>query len=252
MMNPAEFANIAASEEQFWWYRGMRGILFAMLDPVLAGRRIERVLDAGCGTGYMARAFHERYGWRVWSADVAGEGLHYARGLGLGRVAQADLQALPFAAGSFQIVTSLDTLAYFQPGAEETALRELLRVLSPGGLLVVRVAALELLRSRHSQFTGEIQRFTRRGLAQSARRTGMRILRLTYANSLLLPVALVRFRIWEPLFRKAPASGVQPAADWLDRLLYLPLALEAHWLACGANFPLGQSLVLIGEKREDS
>ena len=32
-MNPAEFANIRQSEESFWWYRGMREILFGMLDP---------------------------------------------------------------------------------------------------------------------------------------------------------------------------------------------------------------------------
>ena len=32
MMNPAEFANIAQSEGDFWWYRGMREILFRMLD----------------------------------------------------------------------------------------------------------------------------------------------------------------------------------------------------------------------------
>jgi len=44
-MNPAEFANIAKSEERFWWYRGMRSILFRMLDPFLAGRRVGRALD---------------------------------------------------------------------------------------------------------------------------------------------------------------------------------------------------------------
>ena len=33
-MNPAEFANIRQSEEHFWWYRGMRAILFRMLAPL--------------------------------------------------------------------------------------------------------------------------------------------------------------------------------------------------------------------------
>ena len=35
-MNPAEFANIAKSEKHFWWYRGMRTILFRLVDPYLA------------------------------------------------------------------------------------------------------------------------------------------------------------------------------------------------------------------------
>ena len=53
-MNPAEFANIANCERDFWWYRGMRKILFRMLDRHLAGRRIGRALEAGCGTGYLS------------------------------------------------------------------------------------------------------------------------------------------------------------------------------------------------------
>ena len=43
-MNPAEFANIANAEKEFWWYRGMRTILFRMLAPHLDGRNIRRVV----------------------------------------------------------------------------------------------------------------------------------------------------------------------------------------------------------------
>ena len=77
---------------------------------------------------------------------------------------------------------------------------------------------------------------------------GVRVLRCTYLNSLLMPVALLKFRLWEPLLRKPPESGVQPVAPWLDRLLFAPLAMEAAWLGTGKNFPVGQSLLLIGEK----
>ena len=77
---------------------------------------------------------------------------------------------------------------------------------------------------------------------------GVRPLRCIYLNSQLLPVALAKFRVWEPLLRQAPESGVQPVSAWLDRLLFAPLAVEAAWLGAGRNFPVGQSLLLIGEK----
>src|SRR5262245_37560880 len=61
-MNPAEFANIHAVEEHFWWYRGMRRILFRMLDPLLPVRPPDRVLEAGCGTGYFSQMLQRERG----------------------------------------------------------------------------------------------------------------------------------------------------------------------------------------------
>lgn len=251
-MNPAEFANIAAAEQHLWWYRGMRRILFRLLDPLAAGRPIERVLEGGCGTGYFARVLQQRYDWRVYPVDRGWNGLQFGRQLGVTRMTQADIAALPFPDGSFQAVFSLDVIVHFPRGQEDRAMHELVRVLAPGGLLVLRVSALDLLRSRHSEFAEERQRFTRRRLIRLAQRHGIRRLRSSYLNSLLFPVALVKFRIWEPLLRKPPASGVAPLPGWLDRLLYLPLAFESFWLGAGLSFPLGQSVILIGEKERSA
>jgi hypothetical protein len=64
----------------------------------------------------------------------------------------------------------------------------------------------------------------------------------------MLPVALAKFRLWEPLLRHPASSGVEPVSPWLDHLLFQVLALEAAWIGGGHNFPAGQSLLLIGEK----
>src|SRR5438128_833074 len=108
MMNPAEFENIARAERDFWWYRGMRRILFRILDPLVAGRTFKRVLEAGCGTGYFAQVFQQRYGLPVFPIDLGREGLLRARNAGVERLAQADLAALPFPNGAFDLTLSLD------------------------------------------------------------------------------------------------------------------------------------------------
>jgi hypothetical protein len=133
-------------------------------------------------------------------------------------------------------------------GEEHLAAREMSRVTRRGGLVVVRTSALEILWSRHSEFVHERQRFRRRRLMGLFAGAGIRVLRCTYVNSLLLPVALFRFRVWEPLMRQPAASAVEPVAPWLDRLLYAPLGLEAAWIGAGRNFAAGQSLLLVGEK----
>ena len=116
-------------------------------------------------------------------------------------------------------------------------------------MIAIRVSALDMLRSRHSQFAHERQRFTRSRLMEAANAAGLNVLRCTYANSLLAPVAWAKFRLWEPLTKQAPASGVEPVPRWLDRALYAPLAIERRLTRAGIDLPAGQSLVLIAEKK---
>ncbi|MES1257363.1 MAG: class I SAM-dependent methyltransferase, partial [Acidobacteriota bacterium] len=212
-------------------------------------RRPARILEAGCGTGAFAQKLALEFPCPIHLADLAGEGLRLARGRGLPALVQADIQALPLASDSYDCVLSLDVLIHLAKGRELDAMAELARVLRPGGLLMIRVAALDLLRSRHSAFTYERQRFTRTRLMRTAEQCGLEPLRCTYLNTLLLPVALFRFRVWEPLLRKPASSGVQPVPEWLNGALRRMLKLECAWLARGRNFPAGQSLILFARKR---
>jgi SAM-dependent methyltransferase len=247
-MNPAELANIARCEQNLWWYRGMRTILGAILSRYLAGKAFGRILEAGCGTGHTSHWLRSHYGWNMFPVDLESAALQYVRSLEFRNTAQADIRSLPFRDASFDLVLSLDVLVHVPSGDEKECVAEFFRVLKPGGTLVLRAAAFDTLRSRHSKFIDEKQRFTSARLIRTVTQEGFRVLYCTYANSLLLPAAVAKFRIWEPLMRKPPASGIDPLPGWLNALLYLPLALEAKWIGSGLHLPIGQSLILLGEK----
>src|SRR5262249_27141652 len=161
MMNPAEFANIAKCERDLWWYRGMRAIFFRMLDPYLRGRTIRRALEAGCGTGYFSHLLQAKHKLPVAPMDLSWDGLSYARSMGVQRLVQGNIMDLPFRSGAFDLVLSMDVLPHMRPREEQIPAREMSRVAAPGSLVVIRTAALDVLRSRHSQFVHERQRFTR-------------------------------------------------------------------------------------------
>jgi SAM-dependent methyltransferase len=247
-MNPAELTNIARNEQDHWWYRGMRSILRAIIHRHLPHKSEGRILEAGCGTGYMSHCLRGEYGWKLFPIDLETAALRYVRGFKVPNATQGDIRWLPFQDASFDLVLSLDVLIHVARGDEMRCIGEFFRVTKPGGLLLLRAAAFDSLRSRHSEFIDEKQRFTRGKLMRAVRQSGFRVLECTYANSLISPVALAKFRIWEPLMRRPPATGIEAVPGWLNTLLYLPLALEAKWIGCGRRLPVGQSLILIGEK----
>ncbi len=248
MMNPAEFDNIARAEDAFWWYRGMREIMFGLLDPIAQRRTFQSVLEAGCGTGHFSRQLAERYDWPMTALDIDWKGLEYGRRIGAERLAQGDILALPFRYASFDALVSMDVIAHIPRGDEHRVMSEFHRVLRSGGLLALRTCALDILRSKHSEFVHERQRFTRSRLVRLLDDAGFRVQRCTYANSVLTPVALAKFRIVEPLLGGTPNSGVRPVAPWLDKLLHAPLGAEARLLPKGVNLPIGQSLIVLAER----
>lgn len=100
-----------------------------------------RILDIGCGLGHntvpLARAFP---GARVFAVDLAAPMLRYgharASGMGVRNVAfmQGNAEALPFEAGSFDFIFSTMFLHETSWSALRRILREVDRLLAPGGL----------------------------------------------------------------------------------------------------------------------
>ena len=110
-----------------------------ILDLVLPPGRLVDALDVGCGTGFLALELAAR-GHRVTGVDFAPTMLALARrkaaegGFSI-RFEQADAERLPLAGGAFDLVVSrhlLWTLPH-----PEAAIDDWIRVLRPGGRLVV-------------------------------------------------------------------------------------------------------------------
>lgn len=102
------------------------------------------ILDLGCGTGEgTSRVYAD--GMTVIAADLSTEMVRTAvRRFPVLRGCVADATGLPFQSERFDIVQSLGVLEYIGP--YERAVRELRRVLKPGGTLVISVP------NRHSLF----------------------------------------------------------------------------------------------------
>ena len=97
----------------------------------------DRVLDLGCGTGIVARVLRERLGGgaRIAGVDLSPAMIARARALAPDiEWHQGDAVALPFADRSFEVVLAQQVLQFTRD--RKAAVREIRRVLAPGGRLV--------------------------------------------------------------------------------------------------------------------
>lgn len=242
-MNPSEYHTIFTVEDHHWWYVGMKRIAQTWLDETYGPRADQRILDAGSGTGG-GMAYLARYG-RVTGIDASPLALDFCRRRALHRLGQASVTALPFAAASFDLVTSFDVLYHRAVGEPLDALREFHRVLRPGGRLLLRLPAYDWLRGRHDEVIHTGRRFTSGHVADLLCEAGFAVERLSYANTILFPAALAK-RLAERLRPGDPPghSDISPNPPWLDDALAAVLGLEARWLR-RHDLPVGLSVMAL-------
>jgi tellurite methyltransferase len=121
-----------------------------LFDQLLRGRfdQRRRVLDAGCGSGRNL-PFLLRHGFAVHAVDADAAAIHAVRqlvnalapGAPADRVQLASLDSLPWADASFDAVIGSAVLHFARDEQAFAAmLREMWRVLAPGGLFFARLA----------------------------------------------------------------------------------------------------------------
>ena len=255
-MRAEEFASLYALEEHHWWFTGMREIAAAMLDHAAArarfGQRPTPILDLGCGTGFVID-WLTRYagGTPVTGLEYSADGVHFCRQRGHRELAQASAVALPFAGERFDLVTSFEV--FDELPDDRLAFQEVARVLRPGGYFLIRLPALEWLRSSHDAAMHTHRRMSLDELAAKARSAGLVVDRATYANSLLLaPIAAVR--LWRNVFfgnhARSDVQSLPTALGWLEHVFRGCLKAEARWLRSGpaAALPIGVSVLCLARK----
>ena len=247
-MKEAEYRRVYEAEEAQWWYAGMRAIGQALLERPLSGlaeggaRRLA-ILDAGCGTGGNL-AHLARWG-RAVGIDLSTDALAFCRERGVA-AARAGLLALPFAASTFDGVTSLDVVYHAWVADDRAATREMARVLRPGGLMLVRVPALRLLWGGHDAEVLSRHRYTRAELRALLEDSGIEVLRITYGNFFLFPVVLLRRTLDRLTGRVGSDVAFLPAP--LERAFRGLLELEAALVRRGISLPVGASVIALGRK----
>lgn len=247
-MESAEYVKLAEVEDELWYFHALHAHVRRELQSHLPSTRQIRLLDAGCGTGGLLKRLQPHWpNWRWHGIDFMPQACESARRRCPGcDIREGSVLSLPYADESFDGVVSLDVLCQLSyPGESTRALAEFMRVLRPGGLLVLNVPAYRWMWSYHDVAVHSRHRYARKELREQIVQAGFRMARMSHWNALTFPVAVVKRK----LFVSPPGSSdvrLQPAI--VDRTFRGIMAVEKAWLQAGGRFAWGTSLLASATK----
>jgi SAM-dependent methyltransferase len=246
------YAIMRRVEETHWWFAGRRRIIRSFLERLCSALNLEHlraggpltILDVGCGTGAnleMLSEFGESAG-----VDISGEALSFCRERGLENVKQGAAEALPFDDHSFDLVTGLDVVEHLDD--DLAGLKEMRRVLRPGGRALVFVPAFMFLWGVQDDISHHRRRYTLDQIKRVMGRAGFEVERASYVNiSFFTPILIGRLLM--RALRIRPESENNITIGFLNGMLGKLLGAESMALKY-VNFPFGVSIICIARRVE--
>lgn len=244
-MNADEYTNLERVEREHWYYAGKRELVTRWLERVDAIAPERVLLDCGAGTGAFAQSLRGRC--RVRVLDDHAESLAILRRrFEPAEILEGTVTRIPLPAESCDVVTALDVLEHVPD--DHGAVRELHRVLKPGGHALITVPALRSLWSEWDVVLHHQRRY-HSGELRSLFGGGWSVLHWNYTNVAALP-AVWLVRRWQTM--RGARGGV--AGRMEDKVPPAPLNALLRRLFVGLGllrrprFPGGVSLLLLARK----
>lgn len=233
-------------EQSHWWYIGRRRIIASFVKQIcdqITDHR-PRILDVGCGTGanlMLLSQFGDAEG-----VDISPDALAFCRERGLDRLRLGAAESLPYEPAQFDLVTAFDVVEHLDD--DLAGLREMRRVLRPGGRILLFVPTFMWLWGVQDEVSNHRRRYRLAELEQVVREAGFEVERATYANiTFLPPIFLVRKLMKLTGVRTDTENSINVPA--FNRLFGAMLGAERYWLRY-LNLPVGVSGLCVARRVE--
>jgi len=238
-------------EETHWWFQGrahfILGLLRRIRVPVSAA-----ILEIGCSAGPLIRRLYAAGFSNVTGIDLSEDAIQRCHAAGLANTVVMDATDPQYKEQSFDVLIASDVLEHICD--EGAALRNWLRILKPGGHLLVCVPAFMFLWSDHDAVNQHQRRYTSKALNGALAQAGFVVHRANYWNfSLFFPVAAVRvLRRMVARSSGQKAGQLHASPQLVNTLLYSLLRAENHMLLQSFRFPFGVSAFAVASRPHSS
>jgi len=148
-------------EQTHWWFVNRRK-LFASEITRMGLAPDCKVLDIGTSTGTNLRMLQDMGLPNVTGLDSSEDAIRFCMEKGLGPVIHGSVTDMPFTDASFDLVLATDILEHL--GAPTQGVREITRVLKPGGKALITVPAFQCLWGLQDEISKHKKRYTKHEL----------------------------------------------------------------------------------------
>jgi SAM-dependent methyltransferase len=242
-MNISEYKNIYDNEEKHFYYVGYHKILLSLIDKHLGKKKKLKILDAGCGTGLFAKKL-KRFG-NVYGIDASLDAVTFARKRGL-NIKKASISRLPFKSNYFDLVVSNDVICHKSIKNDQEVVKELTRVLKPGGVLLLKLPAFSWLMGAHDKQVHTKKRYTNHDVETFLKRSNNKLIKSTYLGSFLVLPVLIKNKL-DNIINKPSYSSVQTVWQPVNNFLIFLFTLENFFVSF-LNIPIGITIMTISIK----
>lgn len=254
IFEPDYYQRLYDIEEAHLWAQGMRSAMLALLQRSLANKSALRVLDVGCGTGYLLNFLKQHYALdgEPVGIDVSSHALEFCRLRGATELLLASATEIPLDSASFDLIICIDTIQHLSPmGADQQAIAEFARLLKPGGVLYLRTNSALGHPPLEGADPDQYRRYYRNTVKEMLTQADLNVERATYLNAIpSIPGTLKEyFRTYvrsqaQKTAAIGPGLAIQPPPpkpSLFSRLMHSALKFEAWLLGMNLDLPFGHS-----------
>lgn len=243
-MDTSVYAAEAKVVEAHWWFLG-RQTLFSREIEKMGVSRDAAVLDVGTSTGANLEMARKAGFADIMGLDFSAVSQQWCAERGLPPVRIGDVCNMPFADNQFDLVLATDIIEHVDD--DEKALREIERVLKPGGKCLITVPAFRLMWSRHDETAHHKRRYLMKELVNKTVGAGLDVSHRYYFNFLLfVPIWLARKAVaFLGMKFDSDTEINSPVINWILHQVFKIDVLMAPWL----NAPFGVSALVVAKSR---
>lgn len=248
---PPEALNILAElEENNFWFKARNKILHQLFEKYLGKNNYKKVLEIGCGNGYVLKGLKD-LGYNLIGSEIYLDGLKNVRKrLTDIQLIQLDALNMPFnneldAVGMFDVLEHIDK--------DTKVMQNIYTSLKQDGYFFITVPQYEWMWSYLDDYAMHKRRYTQKEIKQKLTNAGFKVVFISSFVTTLFPFVFV-----SRLLKKNKSIDKITIEDviqefkipkWMNNLFYRLMMIDAWCIKKNISLSFGNSIVVVAQKR---